>query len=136
MKFLAMIFACLFFVSCNEQIDLSRDKDVEKILSDGDWRVVEAEKPFTRFQSGLKFSDNNQVFMIDSQGQAIIPMQERLYEISGDTLKIVDYRYEDRFIYSRGTEILLIEELSNKKMVLNVIHPAGPNKLTLEKNPN
>jgi hypothetical protein len=132
MKFLTLILVGLLFVSCKEQMDSSRDRDVEEILNDGDWRLVETEKPFSRFQKGLKFSTDNQVFNIDSQGQVVVPMHERLYSISGDTLTFVDYRYEERFIFNRGTDVLLIEELTKDRMVLNVIHPEGPNKLILE----
>lgn len=132
MKFLTFIIIGLLFVSCKEGTDSSRDKDVFDILNDGSWRLVESEKPFKRFQNGLKFSEDNQVFMIDSQGQIVVPMHERLFTISGDTLKMVDYRYEDRFIFSRGTDILLIEELTSERLVLNAIHPEGPNKLILE----
>ncbi|RYM32895.1 hypothetical protein ERX46_12625 [Brumimicrobium glaciale] len=132
MKFLTLIIVGLFFVSCKEGTDSSRDKDVEDILNDGNWRLIESEKSFDRFQNGLKFSEDNQVFNIDSQGQVVVPMHERLFSISGDTLTFIDYRYEERFIYSRGTDILLIEEITSDRLVLNVIHPEGPNKLILE----
>lgn len=127
-----LILVGLFFISCKEQAGSSVERDVEGILNNGDWRLVASDKTFKRFQEGLKFSEDNQVFNIDSQGQVVVPMHERLYSISGDTLKFVDYRYEERFIFSRGTDIFLIEELTNKRMVLNVIHPDGPNKLILE----
>lgn len=132
MRFLVLILVGLFFISCKEQAGSSVERDVEGILNNGDWRLVASDKTFKRFQEGLKFSEDNQVFNIDSQGQVVVPMHERLYSISGDTLKFVDYRYEERFIFSRGTDIFLIEELTNKRMVLNVIHPDGPNKLILE----
>jgi hypothetical protein len=133
MRFLMLILAGLFFISCKEEMGSSRHKDVEAILNDGNWRLVESEQPFTRFQEGLKFSEDNQVFMIDSQGQLVMPMHKRLYTVLEDTLKLVDYRYEDRFIYSRGTDILIIEELTADEMVLKAIHPNGPNKLIFHK---
>ncbi len=127
-----LVLVGLFFVSCKEQMDSNRDRGVEEILNAGDWKLVDSEKEFTRFQNGLKFAEDNQIFNIDSQGQVVVPMQERLYTVSGDTLTFVDYRYEERFIFSRGTDILLIEELTKDRMVLNVIHPEGPNRLIFE----
>ena len=131
MRFLTLILVVLLLTSCKEQMDSSRNRDVEDILNDGNWKLVDTEKSFSRFQEGLKFSEDNQVFNIDSQGQIVVPMHERLYTVKGDTLIFVDYRYEDRFLFSRGTDILLIEELTDDRMVLNVVHPEGPNKLIL-----
>ncbi|WP_159038647.1 hypothetical protein [Brumimicrobium mesophilum] len=132
MRFLLLMFSGLLFLSCSEQAGSFVERDREDILDDGNWILVESEMPFDRFQSGLKFSSDNQVFNVDSQGQVVVPMHERLYSISGDTLKFIDYRFEERFLFSRGTDIFLIEELTNDRLILNVIHPEGPNQLILE----
>lgn len=128
-----IVLVSVFMVSCKEQTDSSRDKSIEESLHQGEWRIVSADKPFIRFQEGLKFSEDKQVFNIDSQGQVVSPTHERLYSVIGDTLKIVDYKFEERFIYSRGTDLLIIEELTKDKMVLKAIHPEGPINLIFEK---
>lgn len=128
-----MILVGLVLISCKEEAGSSEENNVKDILNNGNWKLVESEKSFNGFQNGLKFSEDNQVFNFDSQGQIVVPMHERIYSISGDTLKFVDYRYEERFLMSKGTDIFLIEELTNQRLVLNVIFPKGPNKLILEK---
>ena len=127
------ILLCVFMTSCKEEVDSSREQSREDNLNEGEWRIISTDKPFKRFQNGLKFSEDKQVFNIDSQGRIVSPHHERLYSLIGDTLKIIDYRYEERFLFSRGTDILIIEELTEDRMVLEVLHPEGPNKLIFEK---
>src|SRR5690554_2921815 len=132
MRFLMLVLLGLFFVSCTEQVNVSREKEVEKILNNGNWRLIESDQSFERFQSGLKFSEDYQVFNIDSQGQMLASTHERLYSVIGDTLKLVDYKFEEKFLYPRGTDILIIEELTSDRMVLKAIHPEEPNTLIFE----
>lgn len=132
MRFLILILVGLTFSSCKEQMDSSREKDLAEVLNSGNWKLVSSEQPYKRFQSGLKFSEDNQVFDVDSQGQIVVLMHPRLYNISSDTLTLVDYRYEERFIYSRGTANFLIEELNEERIVLKVLPPEEPNKLIFE----
>lgn len=101
-------------------------------MNGGNWKFIESEKPFKEFQAGLKFSEDKQVFDVDSQGQIVIPLHERIYSISSDTLKIIDARYVDRFLHERGTLIFIIKELNNERIVLNVVQPEGPNKLIFD----
>lgn len=122
----------LFLVSCGPNDDNSKEKTKE-LLNQGQWELVSSEKKTTRFQSGLKFSEDKQVFYVDSQGHIIPPHHKNEYSVSGDTLKIVDYRYEPQIIYDQGTDILIIKELNEEKMVLEAIHPEGPNELVFEK---
>ena len=132
MKLLFFVFIGLIAISCQEEGGSYVDKDSKDILYEGNWRLVDSEEPFDQFQTGLKFSKDGQVFNIDSQGQVVIPMKERLFSIKEDTLKFVDYRYEERFLQSRGTLVFTIEELTKDRMVLNVVYPEGPNHLVLE----
>ena|SRR5690554_887737 len=132
MRTLMLILVGILFISCKEDRNASHKKSAEEILNQGTWRLMESEEPFKRFQSGLKFSADQQVFNVDSQGQVVVPSHKRIYSIHDDTLKMVDYRYEERFVYSRGTDILLIKELNEDKMVLNALHPEGPNQLIFE----
>ncbi|WP_133122190.1 hypothetical protein [Brumimicrobium salinarum] len=127
-------FILLFFVlliSCtNEKSNID---NVKEQLMDGSWRLVESEQPFKRFHSGLKFSQDGQVFNVDSQGRIVVPLHERMFYIASDTLKLIDYKYESKFLETNGTELLLIEELNEEELVLNIIYPIGPNKLTFQK---
>ena len=133
MRIFMFILVSVFIISCKEQVDSSREQGIEEILNEGEWRIESTEKPFLRFLEGLKFSEDKQVFNIDSQGRVVSSTHERLYSIIGDTLKIVDFKFEDRFLYARGTDILIIEELTEDKMVLEALHPEGPNKLIFKK---
>ncbi|PWH86050.1 hypothetical protein [Brumimicrobium oceani] len=132
MRFLILILVGLTFSSCQEQVDSSSEKKIDEILTKGNWKLVNSEQPYKRFQSGLKFSEDKQVFDVDSQGQVVVLMHPRLYTISGDTLTLVDYRYEERFLYKRGTANFLIEELNEERIVLEVLAPEEPNKLIFE----
>jgi|SRR5690554_86292 len=132
MRFFIFILVSIFITSCKEEVNSSRDQSVEENLMSGEWRLVSSEEPFERFQKGLKFSPDKQVFSIDSQGRIVSTSHEKLFSVIQDTLKIIDYKFEERFIYDRGTDILLIEELTSDKMVLTAIHPEGPNKLIFE----
>jgi len=132
MRIFIFILVGIFLVSCKEEVDSSHDQSVEEHLNAGEWRLVSSEKPFIRFKNGLKFSVDKQVFIIDSQGQIVSPTHERIYTVIGDTLKIIDYRYEQQSLFSRGTDILIIEELTDDKMVLKAIHPLEANELIFE----
>lgn len=118
--------------SCQEESNISTDQKIEEILNKGDWRITSTEYEFKRFSTGLKFSEDSQVFNVDSQGQIVVPSHERIYSIYGDTLKFVDYKYEERFLFSKGTDLLLIEKISEDELILNAIHPKGPNRITFE----
>ena len=130
MRFFILIFIGIFFTSCNEGNKVSNEQKIEATLLKGEWKLVSTEKPFLRFQSGLKFSDDGQVFNIDSQGHIVPPHHDRIYKIYGDTLSFVDYKYLEKVRYEQGTDILIIKKLTDKEMVLKLIHPGIPNELT------
>lgn len=132
MRIFMFILGSVLLMSCKEQMNSSREQSVEDHLTNGEWRLISSDTEFRRFQDGLKFSADKQVFNIDSQGRIVSPSHERIYTISADTLKIVDYKYEEAFLFREGTDILIIEELTDDEMVLQVIHPQGPNKLYFE----
>ena len=129
MRFLLFLFIGLFFTSCQEEVISTDEENIESKLLKGEWALIGSEKPFNRFQSGLKFSEDEQVFNIDSQGHVVPPHAERIYKIYGDTLALIDYKYHERKRYEKGTDILLIKKLDDKEMVLKVIHPNAPNEL-------
>lgn len=127
-----MIFIGIVLTSCNEKDVISSKQSVEETLLDGEWRLVSTQKPFDRFQNGLKFSKDGQVFNIDSQGKVVPPHHERIYRVYGDTLSFIDYKYLKKARYNKGTDILLIDKLTEDEMVLKVIHPGKPNVLTFK----
>ncbi|WP_123776113.1 hypothetical protein [Brumimicrobium aurantiacum] len=123
----------LLFASCDFEAGGSNEIETEEILETGRWKLIESDKVFKNFQSGLKFSKDNQVFSIDSQGGYVASPHERIYTLSADTLRIIDYRYEPNFLYEKGTNILLIKELTEDKLILESIHPEPNAKLSFEK---
>ncbi len=132
MRFLLLISIGIFFTSCHEEATVSDEENVVTQLLKGEWILMATEKPIKRFQSGLKFSEDNQVFNIDSQGHVVPPHAERIYKIYGDTLAFIDYKYLEHKRYEKGTDILLIKKLNDDEMVLKVIHPDASNELTFK----
>lgn len=132
MRYILLLFIGILFTSCNEENTISHKEQVAATLMEGEWRLISTEKPFKRFQSGLKFSADGQVFNIDSQGHVVPPHAERIYKIYGDTLTFIDYKYLETLRYDKGTDILLIKKLNEDEMILEAIHPDPPNKLTFK----
>tara|TARA_B100000508_G_scaffold141026_1_gene145327 strand:- start:112671 stop:113081 length:411 start_codon:yes stop_codon:yes gene_type:complete len=122
----------LFLASCGETPEISEEDQREDILENGKWVVESIEVPLERINRGIKFSKDKQVFYIDSQGRVIPTYSEIVYEIKGDTLRIVDFKYEQRFIHEKGTLVTLIKEISDDRVELEVIHPEK-NKIVLKK---
>ncbi|MBW7866705.1 MAG: hypothetical protein H3C31_00100 [Brumimicrobium sp.] len=131
MRFLILLFSFLFLFSCTNH---SENKPIDKrqLLLQGEWRLVQSDKPFKIFRVGMKFSEDSHVFAIDSQGHTIPPTHEIEYSIQEDTLKIVDYKYDVNTIYEKGTIIFIIKEISQDKLVLEMLHPDTPNQLIFE----
>lgn len=125
--FSIFLFLSLFFTSCAN--NANEKEDIKKLLKTGEWKLVSSDKKFNHFQSGLKFSPDKQVFFLDSQGYVIPPHHKQVYEVSGDTLMIIDYKYEPQILYERGTFILLIKELTEEEFVGELIHPDKGNVL-------
>lgn len=111
----------LVMVSCG-----GTDKQANPLndqLLDGNWRLMVAEEPVRMFQSGLKFAEDGQVFFLDTQGHVVPPHHEQKFKLAGDTLTIIDYKYEEHVIYEKGTSIGLIRTLTDEELVLEMIHP-------------
>lgn len=131
MKVLVIALVGLFFAACTDTGKSDKATIIEN-LTQGEWRIENSEEPFSRFDHGLKFSPDKQVFFLDSQGHVIPPHHEHIFTVSGDTLKIVDYKYEPHMIFQHGTDVLLIRELTKERMVLEALHPKE-NVVTLNK---
>lgn len=132
MRYFLVLLMFYSFVSCNNDSELSAGGEIEKLLEDGKWVVETIDFPMERIRQGIKFSDDKQVFYIDSQGKVIPTYNEIIYELKGDTLKIVDFKYEQRFLFKKGTLISLIDSIEKDKIVLKVIHPKE-NTIVLKK---
>lgn len=131
MRILVITLIGLFLGACTGNEKTDKTKIIEN-LTHGEWRIKDSEEPFLRFDSGLKFSSDKQVFFLDSQGHVIPPHHEHIFTVHGDTLKIVDYKYEPHLIFEEGTDVLLIKELTKEKLVLEALHPKK-NVITLYK---
>lgn len=115
----------LFFslLSCSDHVQTSNVDKTEDILEKGKWSLESIEDPIERFRYGVKFSRDKQVFYYDSQGKVIPTYNEIVYEIKEDTLRIVDFKYEKRFLHEKGTMISLIKSIDDSQLELKVIHP-------------
>lgn len=120
----------IFVFSCNN-ISTTNDITISEKLVGGIWYVEFIKYPMKSIQSGLQFVSNKQVFNIDSQGRTIMSIHPNTFEISGDTLTLVDHRYNKAAIYEKGTEIFIINKLSENRLVLDMIHPQKDNQILL-----
>lgn len=133
MRNLYILFLLLFpLFSCSDHLQTSNEDQVEDILEEGTWKLESIQTPIERFTHGVKFSRDNQVFYYDSQGKVIPTYNEIVYEIKEDTLRIVDFKYEARFLHEKGTMVSLIESINDSKLELKVIHPEE-NTIVLKK---
>ncbi|MDX1653522.1 MAG: hypothetical protein R3277_13580 [Brumimicrobium sp.] len=99
------------------------EQSAHQKLEKGKWIVVESHPQEKGFGYGIKFSPDKQYFHTDSKGQIIPTMREKVYSLSGDTLTMVDYKYEPRFRHTKGTQIFYVTELSDEKLSLKGIYP-------------
>lgn len=131
MRYWSLLVSCLFFlIGCQPEEEQSSTR--EDILENGKWVVESITVPMERIKEGIKFSKDKQVFYIDSQGRVIPTYNEIVYELKGDTLRIVDFKYEPRFLHEKGTLVTLIKEMKEDYIELEVIHPEK-NTIVLKK---
>ena len=115
MKYFWLVLA-LVFSACSTE-ELSKEE-----LLEGHWRIVEIDDNNVDTKEGVHFSPNNQYFSVDSQGKMIPRLIEKIWSINGDTLMMIDYNWEPKFIQEKGTFIYLIEELTSDKMILQQLN--------------
>ncbi|MFA5573830.1 MAG: hypothetical protein WC994_02115 [Brumimicrobium sp.] len=126
-----IIFIFFFFLSGCVERNGSTITKKDKLL-DGEWMLVSIDEKYPFIRNGLKFSEDNQVFHIDTQGHTVPAHNIEIYKVYGDTLEIIDYKYEPQFIQEKGTHIFLIKELNQDELVLECIYPS-PNRITFRK---
>lgn len=128
--FLLSIF---FFVSCSdEEANTKKDEKIDYLTS-GKWRVVEFDGEKNRFKLGVVFSKDKQFFNLDSQGRIVPTQHEQIFDLNIDTLQIVDFKYEPRFIEKKGTLVFKVEELEESNMILKSIYPDSTSTYKLKK---
>lgn len=84
----------------------------------GKWTISSINDEEIQTHEGLRFAPNKQYFNIDSQGKIIPSLMEKIWEIKKDTLRLVDFNFEPQFIRTKGTQLYLINELTNNKLDL------------------
>lgn len=112
-----ILLSVLFFtVSCE-----SAKKDpVELII--GKWQLISVDDVTVETHEGLQFAPNKQYFRMDSQGKPIFKLMEKVWSIDGDTLTLVDYNWEPDFIEKKGTQIYLMNKLSEDELDITIIN--------------
>lgn len=123
MKNYFIILSIVFFANCsNVELESREDLKVD-YLTTGKWSLVEFDGDENKFQRGIVFSKDKQFFNLDSQGRIIPKQREKVFELSSDTLKIVDFNFEQKFIHTRGTQLFKVRELNDEKFVIKSIYP-------------
>lgn len=120
-KLIALFFLVSLFVSCTHTVDDKDDKLI--LLQEGTWLLKNAKRPLVEFQKGLKFSPNNKLFYVDSQGYIVPTHNDIYYSLDGDTLRFVDHKYLKEIRFEKGTHVFLIDKLSEDSLVLQLLHP-------------
>ncbi len=132
MRYTLSLLLMLTLFNCTNDSTVSEKDEMEVLLEQDKWVIESIEFPMERIRQGIKFSDDKQVFYIDSQGKVIPTYNEIVYELNEDTLKIVDFKFEPRFLFDKGTLISLIESANTERITLKVIHPKE-NTIVLKK---
>lgn len=122
-SFLIILLTLLISFGCSEIVSTESKSSTENLLEEGKWIIESVETPVENMKNGIMFSKDKQVFYIDSQGKVIPTNREIVYELNEDTLRIVDFNFESRFIEEKGTQISLINIIDDSKVELEIIFP-------------
>lgn len=133
MKNYIYLLSIFFFVSCSEAETKSKDDEMVDYLTSGKWSVVEFDGDKNNFKLGIVFSPDKQVFNLDSQGRVILTQHEKVFNLNNDTLQIVDFKYEPRYIEEKGTLVFKVNELDESNMVLKSIYPDSTSTYKLKR---
>ena len=119
--FSLMLIAFLGF-SCSEETS-SQGNETEDLLERGKWVVESIDVPLETIKNGIVFSQDKQVFYVDSQGKLVPSLREIVYEVKQDTLRIVDFKYSTNKRFEKGTMTGTIRDLSEETFTLDLHHP-------------
>jgi len=123
MKNYIFLLSIFFFVSCSETETKSKEGEMVDHLTSGKWTVVDFDGEINNFELGVVFSKDKQFFNMDSQGRIIPTQHEQIFSLNSDTLQIIDFKYEPRFIDKKGTLVFKVKELDESNMTLKSIYP-------------
>lgn len=121
-KFIYLLFG-MFLFSCSTNDPISKGNHHIEILTEGKWVVSEFDGEKNKLGNGVVFSKDKQLFNTDSQGRIIPTHHKQIFDLINDTLRIVDYKYEQSFIEEKGTLIFKVEDLNDKSLKLISIYP-------------
>lgn len=117
------LFITLLFVGCStDQSNSNKESEID-LLTDEKWVVSEFNGKKNKLGKGVVFSKDKQLFNIDSQGRIIPTHQKQIFDLTNDTLRIIDYKYEERFIEEKGTLVFKVKELNDQILSLSSIYP-------------
>lgn len=130
MRILGFLVVLVLFFACEGE---QKSQLTKSDLLEGKWRVTHINEEPVDSREGLYFAPNKQYFEFDSQGKPIPRLMEKVWQVKGDTLKLVDFNYEPMYIDKKGTFYYLFDELSEDKMTLILTNKKEPKKITYKK---
>lgn len=133
MRKLVYLFIGSLLLSCSaEETPSNGDKRID-LLYDGKWVVSEFEGEKNRLGIGVVFSPDKQFFNLDSQGRVVPTHHKIIFDLKSDTLQVVDFKYEQKYIKEKGTLVFIVEKLNENSLKLNSIHPDTTSTYELKK---
>jgi hypothetical protein len=113
---IVLVCALLIVISCDRTTTNPEDLIV------GKWQLVSIDAIPVKTNEGLQFAPNRQYFRMDSQGKPIFKLMEKIWSIDGDTLTLIDYNWEPDFIDKKGTQIFLLNSISDEELDITIIN--------------
>ncbi len=123
MRLFGLFCFVLLLGACGEVENTKENISRVDLLVDNMWMLNATENSQDLISYGVKFSKDKKVFYIDSQGRIIPTFHDIGYKIEQDTLRIVDFKYEQKYLFEKGTRIFLIKTLNKEELILKMIHP-------------
>jgi hypothetical protein len=114
MKYLSLFLLSLLLFSCGEPKE-------ESISIIGSWRIIEKNGKEVKVQDGYQFAEDYQYFAMNTQGRPITRFHPKYWNMSNDTLTLVDMNFEERFRDTKGTTKYLIIRLEKDRLELKLL---------------
>lgn len=123
MRSVGLFCIVLLLGACSEGKNTEEKVSRVDLLVDDMWMLNATENSQDLISYGVKFSKDKKVFYIDSQGRITPTFDDIGFKIEQDTLRIIDFKYEQKYLFEKGTRIFLIKTLDEDELVLKMIHP-------------